>query len=1272
MRNIRLLLQSAVAFCLLAIACSAQTSTSQISGTVRDASNAVIAGATVTLSNEATGVIQRQTTTSAGVYAFPAISVGTYAVRVEAKGFKAFIKTGSTVQVNTPITVDVMLEVGASTESVQVVASAETLQTANATIGNVIEQRAIVNLPLNGRNPLNLLIYEPGVTQRSGNTVNVNGARSAAVNVTIDGIEANESTNPSPVNNIFRLNPDNVQEFKVTTSNPTPEEGRNSGANVSIATRSGTNQIHGAAFEFFRNTALNAQEFYSNAQGAPKPLIQLNQYGFEVGGPIRKNKTFFFGSWQGQKVNFADPVDKIFGPVNLYTPSALSGLFRYFVSDPRNPLVVSGQRITANSSLLVNPANGQYAAGVRNCSAAADVNCVATYDIFANDPAKIGLDKSVKSVLGGYPAPNAYNSGDGLNLGNYQWNTPVRVRGPQYMLRVDHTVNDKHTVFFRWLGAEQNSLNGDPANSRPVVIPGYPARGEVFRPANNVALGLRSVLTPRLVNDLTLGFSRWQFLFTQGEANPLFPNTPRFTFNNSTVDYTANPRTYRAVNTPQIVENLSFLTGKHVIRFGANVRMYQHNDQRGDVGGTSLTPAISLSRANRPPTGFTLPAPANATSAGIAATDLTRLQGTINDLLGIPFGLTQVFMGDLRNDTFLPFRSGAGVSLWSQGQRSKQYNFFAQDEYKVRPNLTLSYGIRWEVNPAPSEAGDRAYVPNKPIDGSQGPVTFVHADRWYNRMNASALAPRFGATWSPTGWTKTVFRAGYGVAFDPLSSFITTSVAASVPGQTYTCNSSITGASGSGVIATTAGCQAVKDLRLGAGFQNEMTPPTVKPSTFLTPPAQILTNSPNVRVFDPNLKLPTVHMWNFTMQQELKYGYVVSLGYVGRRGTRLFRSWDANQIDAKPILPSFLAMQKNIGLGGGCRADGTLTTGAACPGAAIVPIIASGVTNATFVNSATTTTDLSQNAAGNFAGRLEGSTLAGKLRPNQQFNQILIVDNGGDSNYHAAQMTFRKRYDSAGLLLYGSYTLGKSIDNLSIDPVGSTVGGGLTTTNSRTPVDGRNYQNERARSDFDQRQVVNLTGIYELPFGKGKKLLGNANHLLNAIAGGWSINSIYTYQSGEPFSVRSGVLTANATAQSRAALKPGVSLPEAKLQDKAGVVGPVYFQNADAFAFPNPGELGLGRNIFQGPSYWNLDAGITKGFQLTERVKMVFRTELFNALNHPNFRNPRDASVGSPAINSPSAFGQACCVTLSTASSSTTNQNGESWRVIQLALKLNF
>ncbi len=214
----------------------------------------------------------------------------------------------------------------------------------------------------------------------------------------------------------------------------------------------------------------------------------------------------------------------------------------------------------------------------------------------------------------------------------------------------------------------------------------------------------------------------------------------------------------------------------------------------------------------------------------------------VNDLLGIPAGLTQVFMGDLRNDTFLPFRSGEGVTLWAQGQRAKQYNFFAQDEWKLRPNVSLSLGLRWEVNPPPTEAGDRVYVPGNNIEGSQGPVSFVAAERWFTNFNWGALAPRFGITWSPDKASKMVVRAGYGIAFDPLNTFQVTSVAAAIPGQSFRCSSQFSGSGGA--LVTTPGCQSVPNVRLGASFPNEMAAPTAKPSSFLTPPEQVTSNAP--------------------------------------------------------------------------------------------------------------------------------------------------------------------------------------------------------------------------------------------------------------------------------------------------------------------------------------------------------------------------------------------------------------------------------------------
>ncbi len=1243
---------------LLSAACFAQTSTSEISGTVRDNSSAVIPGAAVTLQNEATGVTYKQKTTDTGLYSFPSLPIGAYTVTVEMEGFKTARLTKNTLAVGSPLSVDVTLEVGQLKDVVSVEGQADQIQTSNATLGNVVTSKEATELPLNGRNPLTLLVLEPGVVQRSaggaGSGVHVNGSRDRAFNVTIDGIEANESTVPNPVSNLYRLTPDNIQEYKVSTSNATPEEGRNSGANVSIATRQGSNAFHGTAFWFFRNTVLNSNEFFVNAQGTTKPIIKMNQYGAEIGGPIRKNKTFFFFSWSDQKINTTQPVDQTFGTITMYTPSARSGIYRYFVADPKTPFVLNGQAITRNTPALVDPATGQLRSGVRNCASPTDTNCVASYNFAGNDPKGVGVDPTIAKLFGTYPQPNSYIAGDGLNTAGYTWNPPANFRGPNYMARVDHTFDQNNAVFFRALWGDYNTLKGDPLNGRPQVFPGFTPLGEVYRTTRNYAANYRRVISPRIVNDFTAGLSRFVFLFTQGEANPTWPNVVPYTFANVTLPYINTPRTFRAVTTPQLLDNLSIVKGSHVIRTGINFRFYQHNDVRGQPGGTNVTPSLTFSASVRPPVGFNTPAVASGTVAGINSTDNTRLLGTINDVLGIPSRLSQNFLGDLKSNSYLPFISGNSVTLWDEGQRLKQYDSFIQDEWKVRKNITVNVGLRWEVNPAPTEAGGRVYVPNKSVDGSQGPVTFVHANRWFNNNNVGALAPRLGITWSPGGSNRTVVRAGYGMAFDTLSSFQVTAVAGKIPGLVTSCSAVVGG-------ATTPGCSSVPDIRISQGFPNLLPAPSAQPSTSLTLPAQLQSNAPALTAFDPNLKLPTVHEWDLTIQHELPAGFVVQAGYVGHRGTRLFRAYDVNQINADPILPSFLLMQQNVAKG--CQPDGT-----GCSGGSPVPIVTSGALTAAFVNSSTTKTDLAQNGAGNFAGRIEQTTLALHLRPNQQFAGITYLDSGGDSYYHGLQITVRKRFAN-GLLFGLAYTFSKSIDDQSVDPVGSSSGGGLSTTNSRTPADTRTWRNERALSDFNRPHVLTMTSVWELPVGRGRKLFGNAPPALNHIIGGWNVNGIFTGMTGEPFSVRSGVFTSNFSHQSRAILVG--AKPSTDLKNAPGVIGPVLFTDASAFAIPAPGGDGMGRNVFQGPGFWNLDLGVSKNFQLNERIRLQLRGEAFNALNHPNFDNPVNASVGSPSILS-TLFGQTCCATVAPPSTQTVIQTGESARIIQLALKLQF
>jgi hypothetical protein len=284
-----------------------------------------------------------------------------------------------------------------------------------------------------------------------------------------------------------------------------------------------------------------------------------------------------------------------------------------------------------------------------------------------------------------------------------------------------------------------------------------------------------------------------------------------------------------------------------------------------------------------------------------------------------------------------------------------------------------------------------------------------------------------------------------------------------------------------------------------------------------------------------------------------------------------------------------------------------------------------------------------------------------------------------------------QRQFEKGLTLNLAYTLSKSIDNMSIDPVGASSGGALSPTNSRTPTDIRDFRLDRGRSDFDNRHVIVLNWLYELPFGRGKQMGANWGPILNQIAGGWTWTGIYLRQSGEPFSINSGARTVNNTHQSRAELRNG--LPKFSFTNVTGVQGPVFIPTSDLITssanpdlfncrqvtntqsllcIPQPGQQSsVGRNTIQGPGYWNIDMGILKTFPITERMRLQLRTEFFNVLNHPNYDNPRNATSGSPTLTS-STFGRACCSAASVPSSATVIATGEPERVIQFSLRVSF
>lgn len=1316
--------------CALAIGSSvqAQTSTSRITGTVFDQAGAVLPGATVTATHEGTGVKYTTTTTTAGTYALESLPVGVYRVTVEAPGFRTFTSTGNVLTVGAPLVVNATMEVGQATEVIEVVGTYERIETSHAMLSGVVTRRAIVELPLNGRNPLNLIVLEPGLVQRStgaaGSGTHVFGSRDRAHNVTIDGIDANESSVPNPQSNIHRLNPDNVQEYRVVTHNATPEFGRNSGANVTIATRSGTNEFHGDVYYFHRNTALNANEFFNNASGLQRPILLMHQFGASGGGPIIKNKTFFFASWQGNRIMQTQPIAGIFGTPLVYTDMLKSGVFRYFVPDPANPLVIDGVTITRNSPRLVDPLTGALRPGVRMCATPTEVGCIRTYNIFASDPAGIGADPTIAALIRTFPSPNSFNVGDGLNTAGFAWNPPSRFVGPHYMVRVDHKFDENNTLFGRMLWSDYDTRDGDFLNARPAIFPGFDPLGEVTRSAQNLAISYRRVLSPTLVNEFTTGYSRFFFTFLLMEANtksgrlqpPPYAQECFGTDSFSLIDtpFCNTPHTQRAVSTIQFVDNLSYVRGAHNIRTGFNIRLYRHNDQRGVPGGFNMSPTIIFSRTVRPPTSNTAPGVAAGfpVAPGINSTDNNNLLQAIVELVGIPARVQQVFIptGD-----FSQYIS----DLFAAGTRAKQYNFYGQDEWKIRRNLTMTYGLRWEINRPPTDCCDRVFVPDRPVGGSQGPVTYVRADSWFRRDNWAAFAPRLAFAWDPTSGGKMVVRTGYGLAFDTISTFQVTSIAGKIPGSVLQCIVNIQS-------PPTPPCADIpNDLRLTQllAMFNPFTlpPPTVSPTSQLSPAPQPLGVAPSVGAFDPNLKIPTVHEWNLTIQRELPWNFVGQVGYVGKRGTRLYRAYDLNQLrtDQPGFLQEFMAAFKNIAI---CKANPTACLNAQAaagiaagsrtvdnfanfglPGQVDLPLLSRllGATSLTSANyRGSFATDVLNFGLGDLAARID--QLAGTswivnrgfpanyFRPNPQFSEIFWFDSGGSSIYHGMIVQLQRRYEK-GLTFGLSYTLSKSIDDMSVDPVAATSGGGLGN-NSRTPTDVRNFRLDRALSDFDNRHVVVINGLYDLPFGRGQRWGSGWNKAVNALLGGWTLSGIYIYQSGEPFTLNSGVRTANATSagkQTRAELRG--PMPKARLQSVPGIQGPVVFNVGDRivdpadpnyncrqvlgtqsyFCIPAPGQFGMSRNAVPGPGYWNMDMGIIKRLDLTERVNLQFRTEFFNVFNHSNFNNPRNASVGSPTLTS-SLFGQTCCITSSVPSSATIIATGEPNRVIQMALKLSF
>ncbi len=1195
----------------------AQTGTSRATGQVLDPTGAVVAGASVTLTNEATGIDYKTTTTDAGTYLFDALPPGTYTVRVEFSGFKTFVSKNNVLTVGLPLTVNVKLDLGDVTSTVEVTATYERVQTTTSgNLGAIVDNRTLTDLPLGldlstgGRNPLVFVRLQPGVNvgSNTGGGTHVNGARDRAFNYTLDGIDTNESSAGGSDFSPLRTNPDSIAEFRTITSNATAQYGRNSGAQVELATRSGSNDIHGTVFYFHRNNALSATEWEDNLNRIARPKLIQHQWGFSLGGPFIKKRTFYFMNYQEQR-----QVRPFTRTRTVYTSLARQGIFRYVVGGRNTPAGQPGASVDAQGNPLLPPCGP------------ATTNCIATYNIVANDPRGLGLDPTIRDKwIGLTRLPNLFTTGDGLNTAGFIFSGGRLDPQRDFVLRFDHKFNDNNNVYVRYAWGRQDTIN-DTTNAGEPRFPGLPPIVNTERTPRNIAIGYRRVITPKMLNEFVVGANHFTFDFVIPDAGKTLP----FQLNNVTDPLSNDRGNLRTINTYQVVDNFSINWGAHAIRAGINWRFQQHRDVRGSIAGLDSELEVTFNQTvintacltgtfgsgGTPgvgPTGtefFCLPG-----SSGplvINSIDQTRLRNSINDLLGRIGRLQQGFVAADDLQSYFP----AGTTFGNDA-RYNEYDYYIQDTWRLRPNLTVDLGLRLELKSHPTSPLPRLFVPNQSVRfgaAASNTLQWVPGDLYKNDYNN--FSPSVGFAWDPFKTGKTSLRANYRIAYDRINTFVVSSqIFNSVPGLTL------------GVINIGFGQNGGPG---GTGGRWRDNVPAVAPPAGLTPLAQTKPAAfgvGGIAVIDPSFRAPKTHMWHLDLQREIGKGIVVDLAYIGRHAVSLFGAYDVNQVDI--FNNGFLDAFKAVQAGGSSPLLNQLygPDSRRLPGEPVSVFLRRQFRS--FFDHGSVAS-LAADAASRVQSGVPLLQLAGLspffFRPYPQFESMVVIDSNDFSNYHGVQLMVSRKF-TRNLTFQGSYTFSKSLDNRSFDPTFSVVRTGTVQSASSTPFDIRNRRLNYARSDFDRTHIVIAYGIWDLPLGRGQRFGANAPAILRHFIEGWQVNGVVTLESGRPFTVYSGFFQLSNLVSTPANCNGCPrDMGSVNLRDPNFGGVPSYFSPAEIarFSEPAPGTIGnTGRNYFTGPGFFNLDAALLKRTYVNENINVELRVETFNLTNSPSFGFP--------------------------------------------------
>ena len=1232
-------------FIVFALVCSllvsttfAQSVNGRIEGTVRDATEAVVPNASVIVTNPQTGAERNVTTSDEGVFAIPELTPGTYNVRVEATSFKTVNIPNVMVEVGTPSSLNVELQPGEVSEVVTIDASAaqEIVNTTNAEIGDVVDRRRVLDLPLDGRNPLDLIGLQAGA---DGETGRVNGNRARGLNITVNGINASDNFNKSEdtvINNpTIPVSVESVREFRVTTGLATAEYGRGS-AQVNVISQSGTNRFSGSLFEFHRNTALNANNFFNNRQGLPRATLIRNQFGGRIGGPILipklydgRDRTFFFFSYEGTRLAASDTVNRL-----VYTEQARAGTFRYL------------------NGLATTPAN-----------VASNPNAIRTApNLLTLRPGYNAADPSTAALIARTPLPNNFDNGDGLNTGGFRFNARRSAPKDIYSFRLDHRFSDKYSFELNYAYGNDFQL-GDVVNSRLQLFPEEFGTDRLLR-GRGFSTAFLASLTPALVNEFRFGFQNASTDFT----NQSFGATPTLiTLNTVTSPFYTNANNGRQTPVYQFIENLTYSRGAHLIKTGFDIRLLR--GRRYSFAGT--IPVVDLSITDNNPGLTNTNFPGISTAAANPA-NVNFANSLLNNLTGAIRRVSQTFNAADRDTGFVrdqPLR---------REYRTEEYDFYVQDTWKVRPNLSLNLGLRYEYSTVPHEVSSLIVLPVGGVFGPTAPENLfvpggtlgartvndlVPEDFQFFKDDRNNFAPVVSFAYSPFKDSKTSIRAGYRVSYirENFQLF-------------------------ENIVSINSGLALEASFNRSAStptFLRNGTPAVATPTLNLPLSLQTLFQSNNnleVAGFNENLRTPYVQEWMASLEREVFKDTVFEVRYIGNRGTKLIRVFDINEVNVfahdsisgQTFLDAFLVAQRNLAISrnaGGTGSDNFAFRGLA--GQQQNPLfnrIFSGG-GANLVTNSTFTTAIANGEAGELADIISRQAVSGVrpglitnaglpvnfLRPNPDVRTAFFADNSSRSNFHAVQLEVRRRFRQ-GVSFQANYSFGKELSDFS----GSAA-------NDRTIVSLR-------RTDFEYGpqspyHEFKANGIYELPIGRGGRFL-NQGGVVGALLGGFQLGGIVRYESGQPLSLVAALGTLNRSGRSG---RDAVSLAsDATLEDVRSQVGvrrdpsgQILYFNPDFaanFVNPQPGTLGsLGRGAIEGPGYFTTDFSVIKRTAITENQNVEFRAEFFNVFNNVNFGLPSPSNTGNPP---------------------TLNVNGANFgvidstrgnpRIIQFALRYNF